>query len=75
MLLHNLNEDGEGYDGNVRNCGMMRVLERGRLIPYCLCRYSRVLLEGAVIEVMVNLMRKESVILWSYVIHPMYIVL
>ena len=42
---------------------IMRVLERGGLMPYCLCWYSREKFSREVGEVVVNLMRKEVDIL------------
>ena len=35
---------------------MMRVLDRGSLMKYCLCKYSGDIFAGVVVEVVVNLM-------------------
>ena len=52
-----------------RKYEMMRLLERGRLIPYCLCWYSREIFVGGVGKVVVNLMRTRPELLWSSKLH------
>ena len=41
---------------NMSKSGMIRVLDRGMLMPYCLCQNSIDCFAGAVGEVVVNLM-------------------
>ena len=49
----------------MKDCGMKRVLARGRLMTYCLCCYLTEVFVRGVVEVVVNLMWTEAALLRS----------